>query len=310
MTVRMSKPRPAFTLPELLVVAGIIAILMALLLVAVFKVRAMANRVQCASNLRQLAMAVHAYHTTQGRLPYSQVGGDFGWGADSYGWSFWARLLPYVEQENLYTRGQIDTKTLRQSGIADVAIRLFRCPADPKYQTETMTDRGNLDGFVAGLTNYKGVSGANWGEDASQGMQIPTDWRNVGTNGSYDGLQQGDGIFYRTDYQRPLRWSDIGNRLSSTFLLGEDLPGECLWVSWAYANKPFGTCAIPPNARRPDGTEYPLWDWYNRQGFRSGHSGGVQFANADGSVQFIANAIDLSVYRARATIQPANANSP
>jgi type II secretory pathway pseudopilin PulG len=293
------------------VVVGIIAILAALLLVAVVKVRETANRVACASNLRQLAQAVHAYHITHGQLPYSQVGGEFGWGPDSRAWSFWARLLPYVEQDKLYTQGRIETRTLRESGIADAVIPLLRCPSDPSIRTTTRTDRGNLKGFAVGVTNYKGVSGSNWGFDQSQKMNIPTQWKNIGTNGTYDGLEQGDGIFYRTDYQRPLRWSDIGNPLSTTFMIGEDLPDQCLWVSWAYANKPFGTCAIPPNARRPDGTECPLWDWYNRQGFRSGHRGGVQFANGDGSVQFIANTIDLSVYRARGPIQPPEpASSP
>lgn len=121
-----------------------------------------------------------------------------------------------------------------------------------------------------GLTNYKGVSGANWGDDLEGlgGANFPTDWRNQGTNGSFDGLSNGDGMFFRTDYRRILRLSQIGDGTSSTFMIGEDLPGQDIWCSWPYANNAYGTCAIPPNVKAPDGSNYPPNNWENVWSFR------------------------------------------
>ncbi len=297
----MRRGRCGVTLIELLVAIAIIGVLIALLVPAVQRVREAASRAQCTNNLKQLALAAHNYYQAHKRFPYGQFGGPYGKGPDSTAWGWTARLLPYFEAGGIHQQGGIPAKTLRQSGVADATIALLFCPSD--LTASTSDHAGNLHGFTVGLTNYKGVSGANWGDDLEGiGPDIATDWRNPGTNGSYDGLSNGDGMFYRVDYRRRLVYDLVRDGLSNTFMFGEDVPMDDEWCSWPYANNAYGTCAIPPNVKRQDGSNYHPGHWPNVYSFRSRHPGGLQFAFGDGSVHFIDDSISLAVYRGLATI--------
>ena len=151
-----------FTLVELLVVIAIIGILIALLLPAVQAAREAARRASCQNKLRQIALAANNFHGDHDRFPPGQCGGKYGFGPDSRGWSWLARILPYLEYKNLFEDGDVPRRTLRESGVADRQVALFLCPSDPSSWKGPRTDAGNLEGFPVGQTNYKGVSGANW----------------------------------------------------------------------------------------------------------------------------------------------------
>jgi prepilin-type N-terminal cleavage/methylation domain-containing protein len=124
MTIASKRRQGAFTLIELLVVSAIIGALIALLLPAVQKVRETANRVSCTNKLKQLALAVHAYHDVAGSFPVNTLITDRNnnnWYAAN--WSWMARILPYVEQDALYREGGIPSNTFDQSA-AVVATQL------------------------------------------------------------------------------------------------------------------------------------------------------------------------------------------
>ncbi len=299
-----SDHRGAFTLVELLVVLAIIAVLIALLIPAVQKVREAAARMNCGNNLKQIALATHAYCDAHHFFPVDSL---TAYGPSTQSWSWLARVLPFIEQNNLSAQANIPVNTLYDSrNLAVAQIKVFLCPSDTAYLAGPRSDAADLGQYPggpyfppcidAGQTNYKGVSGANW-------MWGDPQWHNPGTNGSWDGLTYGDGLFYRGDFLTPKRITDITDGTSNTFMIGEDVPVKNHWCSWPYANNAVGTCAIAPNALQPDGTEYDSNDWENVYSFRSRHPNGLQFAYADGSVHFIETSIDLATYRAMATIR-------
>src|SRR5687767_8606169 len=128
----ISASRQAFTLVELLVVIAIIGVLVALLLPAIQAAREAARRNQCLNNLKQIDLATHQYHDTHGELPPSFIMGSAG--KDS--WSIQARLLPYLEQGNIY-RGinfkltyKDATQTINGTQITALKVPVYRCPSE------------------------------------------------------------------------------------------------------------------------------------------------------------------------------------
>ena len=317
------RQRCGFTLIELLVVIAIIAVLIALLVPAVEKVRETAARAQCQNNLKQLALACHSYANAQGTLPRNGTalfpntshggGGQPGTGCCGIAaphWSWIARVLPYIEQNTIAKQagvpdGYMNASDTVRAMLASV-LPVLSCPSDTSPRTRT--DAADIGAAaVMGVTSYKGVAGANWGADYyPTDSNFSTPYRNIGTNGSYNGLERGDGIFWRGDVRfGNLKLIHITDGTSNTFMIGEDLPELILWNAWAYSNGCTATCAIPPNVGvtiPPLGTGN-RGDWPTRYSFRSRHAGGLNFALADGSVRFVSESIPLQVYRALATIK-------
>jgi prepilin-type N-terminal cleavage/methylation domain-containing protein/prepilin-type processing-associated H-X9-DG protein len=284
-----------FTLIELLVVIAIIGILIALLLPAVQKVRDSAARTQCQNRLKQIGLALHSYHDVQGVLP---PGLRIPWGPEYYrSWLY--RILPYVEQENLYEWEQKSTSIDPWDGTHlafKTVLDVWTCNAD----TRTLLVETSY-GYKVALTAYLGVAGYNANRDPTK--DIPAQ----------------DGMLY---VDSKVRFMAVADGLSNTLMVGERPPSSDMWWGWWFAGAgqgngyygsldvvlgvqekhttnygPYATCTHDPYPYRQGTIDNPCDSLH----FWSLHAGGSNFLFADGSVHFIPYSIELGTLEALST---------
>jgi prepilin-type processing-associated H-X9-DG protein len=273
----MSAPRRAITLLELLVIIAIIAVLIGLLIPAVFKVRSASDRIQCANNLRQLGIALHQYHDTNQAFP---AGMRWQNGTDVFPMMSWmTQVLPFIEQEQLLL---ISQRAYEQStwplnnpphiGL-DTVVNTFVCPADGRVSDPQFAPRDMIE---VALTSYLGVEGKD--------------------------LYSRDGILFQDSH---IRMGDITDGTSQTLLVGERPPSADYQFGWWYAGagqQLTGSADMVLGVQEQNVIPYswaPCFQGAYTFGpgqinnqcdmfhFWSPHPGGTNFVFADASVRFL-----------------------
>jgi prepilin-type N-terminal cleavage/methylation domain-containing protein len=296
------RSRRAFTLVELLVVIAIIGGLIALLLPAVQSARGSARRMSSLGNLKQMGVAVHAYHDAKRRLPpgfTSTTTGSWPGGSNDAvpesgpGWSFFAEILPHLEGAALH--GRIDFSKLitdgANQGARETIVPVFVDPGDTAPKLIDIKDTSLNTMGRAAVCSYAGCLGTE----------------------SYEELPF-TGVFHRNSR---VRLDDITDGTSKTIGIGERMSRhtQSSWVG------------VTPNQQMVYAPESPKYDATNPSlnarpaitavlvhvkssvpslqgspgGFIGPHAAGTQFLNLDGSCRLITAETSPDVFRALCT---------
>jgi prepilin-type N-terminal cleavage/methylation domain-containing protein len=151
--MKTSKHNLGFTLVELLVVIAIIGILIAMLLPAVQSVREAARRTHCLNNLRQIGLATINYHDSQGAFPPARLSSPANILFNRYdGAESWlVRIMPFVEQNNLYKEWDLIEDYDNQTDEAvDTPVQTFLCSSRHTIDNAICDDQLVLGGSAGG----------------------------------------------------------------------------------------------------------------------------------------------------------------
>ncbi|MFH1302133.1 MAG: DUF1559 domain-containing protein [Planctomycetota bacterium] len=254
--------RKGFTLIELLVVIAIIAILIALLLPAVQQAREAARRSSCKNNLKQLGLALHNYAETHSIFPPGSVG------PNAIG--VFAFILPFMEQSALYNKWDFNLPHLDVANrpACSTPVTAYFCPSKPRSSLNSSTTAYGDYAVSSGTGNSNSAAQANW-----------------------------KGMFNQNSNTR-IR--DITDGTTNTFAAGEKRTVENNTLTgyqyrWGY-HATRNTQQVHINQTVITTSPARGFD-DNTANFGSDHIGGAHFVFADGSVHFLSENMNFTVYQ-------------
>lgn len=290
---------PGFTLVELLVVIAIIAVLTGLLLSAIQKVRESANRLKCQNNLKQIGLATHALHDTQGILPplcapnattRITVEGPY---EGAVGFTVFDWLLPFIEENALFEGSKRSNLTLINGlQLSAYPIQTYRCPSEPGPSRMTgmgATTHGSqnvvaIGNYAANYFVFGNPNASAWSSREQGANSIP--------HAFPDGLS--NIVVYTERYGT---CGASGNVDDSTTFGNDWGDSDVTWRPVFCINNVSKVPISPGYASCPKFQVAPHWfmgcDSVLTQ---SGHPSGIQAVLGDGSVRFVSGTISAATW--------------
>ncbi len=275
--------RDAFTLIELLVVIAIIAILIGFLLPALQKVRTAADKISCTNNLKQLGLAFQNYYSTEDSLPPGSVTMP-----QPQAWPMF--LLPYIEQEAL-------AKILpRTTAWDDPTVQPYVSKNLPIFVCKN-APQGRVSKYFNlsfGVCDYTIIYDIDAGLIAL-GYLNPWNGDPLGPIGE----------------DRPCKFSQITDGLSSTILLGEVAGRPQFWNTAGYTGEETGpagwavpNCFINLDGAKEDGSDQYgpcAVNCYNKHELYGFHDRAAAILFCDGHISLVKYGMSIKILAALVT---------
>jgi len=280
---------------ELLVVIAIIAVLIALLVPAVQKVREAAARAQCQNNLKQIGIALHAHHDSYKKFPMGQRGPSVA----NANWR--VEIFPYIEQGALFSK--VNRNDVYNSAVlSNLILSVYKCPSSalPDLQPQS---------WVTWWTNnnhqvpaYQGIMGA---------YPDPTGTSSTIYASNYGGWWSNNGMLVMN---QTMAFRDCTDGTSNTIIAAEQSAAVGTTDARNGYYSPWGSCTVA----QPIGTQSAgadMWgmslscvayannskttgagsttSYHGNSILNSYHTGGINVAMTDGSIRFITDSINF-----------------
>ncbi len=322
-------------LVELMVVIGVLLVLASLLFPAVQRARATVRRMQCAANLRELALATIQYHDAMGCMPpetlswWVQLRPGLSGPARARQYSPHTHLLPWLGLSALYNAINftldgfsaspflLDTYAFRANRtVLETRVSVFVCPADGEAAVgPCLSYRGNM-GLLDPAPTRRGWPDSGHGMFRRPPVRFGEVSDGVAVTAMYAERLVGRpaGVVRETGLRRAMLrvWTGSNvprraDRWAAVCAAASRVRGRMERADWGagrYWLPSTGRFALYNHVLRPNAAVYDCYLQDNFGAFtaRSVHPGSVvNVAFGDGHVRAISSSLDLSIWRALGT---------
>lgn len=287
---------------------SVVVVILAMIIPGVQRARESGRRLNCIANLRQLGLAIHNYHDSYAMFPPGNINGI----------SMFPRMLPFLEQSALYSKvnfADVDAKDNR--AIRKTTLPVLQCHSDPfAAQPGTTNYVGNSGTGLHNSGQFGGLFGpvgdlkesAISARSVTDGMSNTAAFSEVLVPNSFETPLADILALGRISDRRRVTWSvpryHAGPNELQLFLADCDAAPEDLEVSaigpggdWTSGNLPY---ALYNHAQSPghNSCAYNGMVLIGSYPAVSLHESGVNLCLADGSVRFVSQNIDTTIWRA------------